>query len=93
MIIGHQAQFDRNFVPMRPNSEKVFVKTDTLYFVQEGQIIFEKNYQELGIDAERLNANSEAILEYLRPILETLIRENVQPQESDMEEENDPNGE
>ena len=70
----------------------VAIEVDTLYFVQDGKVVFEKKYQELGIDASRLNVDwndgfKDFYPEYLRPILETLIRENVQPQEPEMEEE------
>jgi HPt (histidine-containing phosphotransfer) domain-containing protein len=33
-------------VPMHPDSEKVVAKTETVYFVQDKRIIFEKGYQE-----------------------------------------------
>ena len=62
-------------------------KTDTLYFMSEGRIVFEKPYQELGIDAQQLNADNEAVLEYLRPILEKLIRKHITPQPPEMEEQ------
>ena len=72
-------------VPMHPDSEKVVAKTETVYFVRDKKIIFEKNYRELGIDASRLNADLVEMRDYLHPILENLIRENVQPQEHDTE--------
>ena len=64
----------------------VVAKTDTLYFFQEGKIVLEKKYQDLGIDAQRLNADIEEVRDYLYPILEKLIRENVPPQEPEREE-------
>ena len=67
------------------NGKEVVSKTDTLYFIQGGEIV-EKNYRDLGIDASRLNAESEVVADYLRPILEKMIRENVLPQETEMEE-------
>jgi hypothetical protein len=67
-----------------PVSESIVVKTETLYFVQDQKVAFEKEYQELGIDAQRLNPDE--MLNYLQPILEQLIREHVQPQEPEMEE-------
>ena len=76
------------------NGADVYAKTNTLYFMrsnwpaeQSGRIVLEKEYQELGIDASRMNTNFRATFDYLRPILETLIRENVPPQETEMEEE------
>ena len=63
-------------------------ETDTLYFMREGRIVFEKSYQELGIDAQQLNADNEVALDYLQPILETMIREHVKPQAPAMEEPN-----
>jgi hypothetical protein len=66
-------------------NEQTISKTHTLYFVQDGKIAFEKGFQELGIDESRLNADTDKILEYLRPILENLIREHVQPQEAERE--------
>ena len=59
--------------------------TEMLYFVQDKKIVFEKEYQELGIDASRLSTDQNEMLDYLRPILENLIREHVQPQEPEME--------
>jgi len=70
----------------------VIIKVDTLYLIQDGKVVFEKKYQELGIDASRLNVDwndeyKDFYPEYLRPILEPLIREHLQPQEPEMEEE------
>jgi len=65
----------------------VIAKTDTLYFIQNRKIVFEKSYQELGIDASRLNAELDETLDYLQPLLETMIREHVPPQEPETEEE------
>jgi len=72
-------------VQIHVGGQTVVAKTDTLYFVQGERIIFEKEYQELGIDAQRLNADLDDIRDYLRPILEPLIREHIQPQEPDTE--------
>jgi len=63
--------------------EKVIAKNNTLYFIQDNKIILENSYQELGIDAQRLNSDLNTMLVYLIPILEKLIRENVQPQEKE----------
>jgi len=69
------------------DGKKIVAKTETLYFIRDNRIILEKKYPELGIDASRLNADNKAVLDYLRPILEKMIRENVPPQETEMEEE------
>ena len=66
-------------------------KTDTLYFMREGRVVFEKSYQELGIDAQQLNADNEVALDYLRPILANLIREHAKPQAPETEEPNHVN--
>jgi len=73
-------------VPMHPDSEKVVAKTETVYFVKDKKIVVEKEYQELGIDASRFSTDWIDMQDYLRPILENLIREHVQPQEPEMEE-------
>jgi len=65
----------------------VTTTTEMLYFVRDAKIVFEKEYSELGIDASRLGGSAHEILEYLLPILEPLIRENVQPQEPEMEKQ------
>ena len=67
--------------------DKMLAEKDTLYLVQEGKIVLEKTYRELGIDASRLSTDWIDMLNYLRPILEPLIREHVQPQEPEMEKE------
>ena len=69
------------------DGKKVVLETDTLYFFREGEIVLEKKYQDLGIDAQQLNADLEEVRAYLYPILEKLIRENVKPQKLEMEEE------
>jgi hypothetical protein len=66
----------------------VIVKANTLYLIQDNKLMLEKSYQELGIDASRLNIeNSDEVLAYLQPILEILIREHVQPQDMETEEQ------
>ena len=72
----------------------VYAKTNTLYFMrsnwpaeQNGRIVLEKEYLELGIDASRMNTDFRATFDYLCPILEKIIRENVPPQNYEMEEE------
>jgi len=69
-----------------PNIESTTAKPETLYFVNDLKIVFEKGYQEIGIDPSRLQegVNNEQTLVYLAPILIQLIRENVQPQEPEM---------
>jgi len=74
-------------VRFRLNDGRVIAKTDTLYFIHEGRIVFEKGFQELGIDASHLGADLEVMLDYLQPILEEVIRENVQPQVPEIEEQ------
>ena len=88
IIKTHHSRPDKTFVSTHPDGEKVIAKVDTLYFVQDGKIVFEKTYQELGIDVSRLNVDgNRAILDYLLPILEKLIRENVRPPKPEMEEQ------
>ena len=78
----------RFFEAVRAGDKNAGVKTETLYFEQDNKIVFEKTYQELGIDAARLNTeNSDEVLAYLQPILEPLIREHVQPQDTETEEQ------
>jgi len=72
-------------VPMHPDSEKIVAKTETVYLVKDKKIVLEKRYQELGIDASRLSTDWIDMQDYLNPILETLIREHIQPQEPDTE--------
>jgi len=77
--------------------EDIIAKTETLYFVQNKKIIFEKEYQELGLDASRFDARlGQAAHDYLRPILEKMIRENVPLKENDERStptQDDPNEE
>jgi len=55
------------------------------YFIDNGKIVRQKSYEELGIDvSDPMRVFDER---KLSPILEQLIRENVQPQEPEMEEE------
>jgi len=63
--------------------DNITTEVNSLYFIREGETI-EKKYHELGIDASRLTAD-QAMLDYLRPIFETLIRENVKPPERETE--------
>jgi hypothetical protein len=89
-IIIIPARFEETFLPVHPDGEKVFVKTDTLYFIEDSKVIFDKAYQELGIDLPRHITDSYKLkdtLDYLRPILENLIREHVQPQGGEREEQ------
>ena len=66
------------------NKKHVSPKTDTLYFVYGGTILLQKEYKDLDIDAQQLSADIKAVREYLQPILETLIREHVTPQEPEI---------
>ena len=75
-----------------PDGEKVVAKTETFYFIDDGKISFEKTYQELGIDISKINlrrdkATLDYLAQHLTPILETLIREHLKPQEPEMEEQ------
>ena len=74
---------------VRPTIGKdISTKSETLYFACDQHTVFEKTYQELGIDASRLNTeNDDEVLAYLQPILEKLIREHVPPQDSETEEQ------
>jgi len=75
-------------VQTHPRSgQMVIAETDTVSFVQGGKIIFAKRYRELGLDASRLNADHEVMLDYLQPIFEEMIRENIQPQVPELEEQ------
>jgi len=86
--IGFFADNSRN-TPIRTmqfsGGKEVVVKPETFYYIKDDKIIFEKGYQEFGIDAQRLNANLVEMRDDLFPILEKMIRENVQPQEPDTE--------
>ena len=56
-----------------------------VYFIDNGKIVFQKSHEKLGIDvSDHWHAFDS---DKLYPILETLIRENVPPQETEMEEE------
>ena len=74
-----------------PDGEKIVAKEQTLYFIQDKKIIFEKTYQELEIDTYKLSAgfttDFDTEVAYLQPILEKLIRKHVQPQDSETEEQ------
>jgi len=63
------------------DGEKIIAKTDTLYFFQGGRVIFEKTYQDLGINTQQFKADTRTLCNHLQPILEKLIRENITPQE------------
>jgi len=68
--------------------KEISAKLETLYFAYDQHTVFEKTYQELGIDVSKLQTdNDDDVLAYLRPILETLIREHVQPQDTETEEQ------
>ena len=68
------------------DGKRVLIKPETFYYIKDDTIVFEKGYQELGIDASRLLGEDGMLaLDDLVPILEKLIRENVPPQESERE--------
>ena len=56
-----------------------------VYFVDDGQVIFRKSNEELGIDVSDPQRAFDT--SRLNPILEQMIREHVQPLEPEMEEE------
>ena len=66
------------------DENEIIPTTDTLYFMQDGAISFEKKYQELDIVGSRLGANMQEAFDYLRPILESLIHEHVKSQEPEI---------
>ena len=68
------------------NGKDVVAKADTLYFMRGGEIVFEKEYQEIGIHLRQKNADFSEILEYLTPILANMIREHVNTQDPETEE-------
>jgi len=78
---------DNVSVTVNPEWGQFIAKTETLYFLQDGKAIFEKSYQELGVDASQLYGHHEDVGNYLKPILEKLIREHVPPQDTEMEEQ------
>jgi len=89
-LFGPTGNMPRRSTPaarLRLDGVEMTTKTDTLYLIQKGKIVFEKRYRELGIDASRLSDDNVLVLEYLRPILEQMIREHIQPLEPEMEEE------
>ena len=55
-----------------------------VYFLDDGKVVFQKSNEELGIDVS--NPERAFDKKNLLPILKQLIRENVQPQEPEMEE-------
>ncbi len=62
---------------MTINGKTIVPQNFTVYFVHENKIAFEKSYQDLSIDTSKLNSDHESQRNYLQPILEKLIRENV----------------
>ena len=83
----YNSQWDSYTVTLHSDGKKVDAKTETLYFIQDKKIVFEKSYQELGIDASRLTTDTDDMRVYLTPILEKLIREHVLPQDTETEEQ------
>jgi hypothetical protein len=58
-----------------------------IYFIDNREVVFKKSIEELGINVNASDPNSAFGSTRLRPILETLIRKNIPPQEAEMEEE------
>jgi hypothetical protein len=58
----------------------ISVALDSIHFVDDGKIIWSKTAAELGIKLSDVTSE-----EIIRPILENLIREHVQPQEGERE--------
>ena len=82
IIIDRHFRDDREIVEGEKIADVAF---GYVYFVNNKKIVFQKSYEELGIDiSDPKNTFSD---QNLLPILETLIRENVPPQEPEMEEE------
>ena len=81
-VTPHSAQ-EPKIATIKVDGKERAAKPDTLYFLRDGKIKFEKEYRDLEIDIPSLNAGG---LVYLRPILEKVIRENVTPQEDTTEE-------
>ena len=58
-----------------------------VYFIDDRRIILQKSNEELGITIDASDPNGAFHSSYLQPILENLIRENIQPQGPEMEVE------
>ena len=71
----------------------IIAKKETVYFIHNDEIVFEKTFHELGIDLSQFNTDNignfsnHTLHDYLQPILEKLIREHIQPQDSETEEQ------
>jgi len=72
-----------------PDGEIVPAKKEMLYFIRDNEIVFEKTYHELGINVSHFSPGRVIPSDYLQPILENLVREHVQPQDSETEEQED----
>jgi len=64
----------------KTTGKKIITKKETLYYLQGGQIAFEKEYLDMGIDAQKITVPINILSDYLRPIFEQLIREHVSMQ-------------
>ena len=84
--MAHNSQQDSYLATIYSDGKNSDAKTETLYYTLDGSKVFEKTYQELGIDASLLTTNKDDMLIYLQPILKKLIREYV-PQDSETEEQ------
>jgi len=62
-----------------------------VYFIDDRKIIFQKSNKELDIAIDASDPNSAFHSSYLQPIIEKMIRENVQPQEAEEEAETNDN--
>jgi len=77
---------DENTTPNEEDSRKIAdVPFHYIYFIDNDKIVFQKSNKEVGFDIPALVNINEAE-KRLRTILEQLIRENVPPQEPEMEE-------
>ena len=76
----YNSQRGTTIVTMNIGGKNVVAKANTLYFIQGRKIKFEKEFHDLGIDASQLNTDLDDMLIYLQPILERMIRENVNSQ-------------
>ena len=69
--------------------EDIIAKNEVVYFIHNDKIIFEKTFQELGIDLSRFKTDDfrelsdHTLRDYLQPILENLVREHVPPQDTE----------
>ena len=65
------------------------VKLGYVYFIDDGKIAFQKSLRELGVDIDSSLPQFAFERGVWKPILETLIREHVQPQDTETETKTD----